>query len=119
MNNMIIVNHHKLFIYVNPSYPSSYHDVNILQHSSVYQNWHQYFTHGDEYFEYLLGDPGYMAKEMFIMRRIGQQEFALDINHDVLQTYNKMHVRFKVQVEWGISGVKRKWRRFMKRSDST
>jgi hypothetical protein len=41
---------------------------------------------------------------MFIMRRIGQQEFALDANHNVVQTYNKMHVGFKVQVEWGLVG---------------
>jgi hypothetical protein len=30
-----------------------------------------------------------------------------------------MHASFKVQVEWGISGLKRKWRRFMNRFDST
>jgi hypothetical protein len=119
MNNTIIVDHHKLFIYVDPGYLNSYHDVNILWHSSVYQNWHQHFTHGDEYFEYLLRNLGYMGQEMFIIWRIGQQEFALDANHDVVQTYNKMHVGFKVQVEWGISGVKRKWRCFMKRFDST
>jgi len=39
---------------------------------SVYKNWHQYFTHGDEYFEYLLKDLGYMGEKMFIMQRIGQ-----------------------------------------------
>ncbi len=38
MNNMIIVDHHGLFIYVDPSYLGSYHDVNILWHSSVYRN---------------------------------------------------------------------------------
>jgi hypothetical protein len=30
-----------------------------------------------------------------------------------------MHVGFKVQVEWGIGGLKRKWRHFMKKFDST
>ncbi len=30
----------------------AYHDVSILWHSNVYKNWHQYFTHGDDYFEY-------------------------------------------------------------------
>jgi hypothetical protein len=30
-----------------------------------------------------------------------------------------MHVGYKVQMEWGIGGLKRKWRRFMKRFDST
>jgi hypothetical protein len=60
-----------------------------------------------------------MGEGMFIMRRIGQQEFVVDANHDVVQTYNKMHVGFKVQMEWGISGVKRKWRHFMKGFDYT
>jgi hypothetical protein len=60
-----------------------------------------------------------MGEGMFIMRKTRQQEFALDANHDVVQTYNKMHVGFKVQMEWGISGVKRKWRHFMKRFDYT
>jgi hypothetical protein len=30
-----------------------------------------------------------------------------------------MHVGFRVQVEWGIGGLKRKWRCFMKRFDLT
>jgi hypothetical protein len=34
----------------------------------------------------------------------------LDVDHNVVQTYNMMHVRFRVQVEWGIGGLKRKWR---------
>jgi hypothetical protein len=80
MNNMVIVDHHRLFIYVDPGYLGSYHDFSILRHSSVYQNWCQYFTHGDEYFEYLLGNPNYMGEEMFIMRRIGQQKFAPNAN---------------------------------------
>jgi hypothetical protein len=36
-----------------------------------------------------------------------------------MQAYNKMHVRFRVQVEWRIGGVKRKWKRLMKRFGST
>ncbi len=71
MNNIVILTHHGLFIYINIGYPSSYHDVTILCHSNVYKNWHQYFTRGDDYFEYLLGDPSYMSEEMFIMQIIG------------------------------------------------
>jgi hypothetical protein len=36
-----------------------------------------------------------------------------------MQTYNKMHASFKVQMEWGIGGLKKKWRCLMKRFDST
>jgi hypothetical protein len=40
-------------------------------------------------------------------------------NH-VVQTFNKMHVGFKVYVEWGIGGLKRKWKHdLMKWFDST
>jgi len=80
MNNTIIVDHHRLFIYVDLGYPYSYNDVSILWHSSAYQNWCQYFTHGDEYFEYLLGYLGYMGGEMFIIQMIGWQEFAPNAN---------------------------------------
>jgi hypothetical protein len=58
MNNIIILNHHGLFIYIDIGYPSSYHDVNVLWHSIVYKNYCQHFTHGDDYFKYLLGDLG-------------------------------------------------------------
>jgi hypothetical protein len=30
-----------------------------------------------------------------------------------------MHVGFKVQAKWGIGGLKREWKRFMKKFDST
>jgi len=56
---------------------------------------------------------------MFIMFRIGQWELPLNVDHNVVQAYNKIHVRFRVQVEWGIGGLKRKWKLFMKRFDST
>jgi hypothetical protein len=37
----------------------------------------------------------------------------LGLNH------NKNNAGFKVKVEWGIKGIKFKWRRLMKRFDST
>jgi hypothetical protein len=43
----------------------------------------------------------------------------LEVEHNVVQTYNMMHVRFRVQVKWRIDGLKRKWRHFMKNFDST
>ncbi len=51
---------------------------------------------------------------MFIMRRIGRHEIGP--NEDVIRAYNKMH---RMRVEWGIGGLKRKWRWLMKRFDST
>jgi hypothetical protein len=43
----------------------------------------------------------------------------LNVDHATMRAYNKMHVGFKVQVEWGIGGLKKQWRCFMKRFDST
>ncbi len=53
------------------------------------------------------------------MWRIGRQELMPNANHVIMQTYNKMHANFKVQVEWGMGGLKRKWRCLIKRFDST
>jgi len=64
-------------------------------------------------------NPSYMGEEMFIMQTIGQWELALNVDRVVVQAYNKMHASFKVQAEWGIGGLKRKWRCLMNRFDST
>ncbi len=116
----MILDHHRLFIYTNLGYVlKSYHDVNIIHHSAIYQEWCEYFTHWDDYFEYLLVDPGYLGEEMFIMRRMGKQDLPLNADHGVVNVYNKMHVGFRVQVEWEIGGFKKKWKHLMKRFDST
>jgi hypothetical protein len=61
-----------------------------------------------------------MGEEMFIMRRIEKWELVPNVNLDVMHAYNKMHDGYKVQVEWGIvQRLKKKWKRFMKRFDST
>jgi hypothetical protein len=67
MNNMIILDHCGLFIYLDTRYLGSYQDVTILRQSNLYKNWQQFFKHRDDYFEYLLGDPGYMGEKMFVM----------------------------------------------------
>ena len=36
MNNVVIVDHHGLFIYVDPTYPGSFHDVSCLRASDMY-----------------------------------------------------------------------------------
>jgi hypothetical protein len=61
-----------------------------------------YLTHRDEYFEYLLGNMGYMGEEMFIMHMIRRQELPPNVDHDVVWAYKKMHARLKVQIEWGM-----------------
>ena len=78
-----------LFIYVDIGYPGKFHDVNILRSSELFKQWRNFFTHDDDYFEYLLGDPGYVDEDMFIIRRIGQREIA-DENDDLtLQSFKQ------------------------------
>ncbi len=51
------------------------------------------FHHGDDYFEYFLGDPMYMGEKMFIMCRIRKWELAPDVDHDAMRTFNKYACR--------------------------
>jgi hypothetical protein len=60
-----------------------------------------------------------MEEEMFIMQRTGRRGITPNGNMYIVHAYNKMHVGYKVHVEWGIGGLKRKWRRLMKSFDNT
>jgi hypothetical protein len=119
MNNMVIVDHCGLFIYMNVGYPSSFHDVTIMFESNVYKNWRQFFVHTDEYFEYILKDPGYLDEKMFVMFQLGKPKLVHGHDQNVINVYNKMHVGYRVKVEWGIGGLKWKWRQLMKHFNST
>ncbi len=75
--------------------------------------------HDDGYFEYLLVDLGYLGKKMFIIKRIGRCEVAPNANQNAIKAYNTMHVKYRMRMVWGISGLKKKWRQSMKIFDST
>jgi hypothetical protein len=100
MNNTMILDHHGLFIYIDSSYLGSYHDVNIFHHLAIYWKWHQYFTHHDDYLEYLLRVPKYFGEEMFIMRRMGRRKLPPNVDYDGI------HARFKTKCMWGLGS---KW----------
>jgi hypothetical protein len=51
---------------------------------------------------------------MYIMRRVGTQELPTDADLPIVRAFNKMHVGYKVRMEWGIGGLKMKWRRLSK-----
>jgi hypothetical protein len=122
MNNTVMIDHDGLFIHLDVGYPGSFHDVNIRRNNIVYQQWRAHFHHEDNYFEFLLGDPGYLGEDHFIMRRIGLHEVEPGRSVSAVELFNKMHAGYKVKVEWGIGGIgglKQKWRRLMKRFDST
>lgn len=42
---------------------------------------------------------------------------ALELPPGLAHTFNKMHAGYRVRVEWGIGGLKMKWRRLQKRFD--
>ncbi len=60
--------------------------------------------HINEYFEYLLKDLGYLDEEMFIMCWFGKYEFVPRHDQNVINAYNKVHVGYKMKVEWKIGG---------------
>jgi hypothetical protein len=61
----------------------------------------------DEYFEYLFGGSKIFGGiNVHVMKRMKKQKFPLDVNHGVIWAYNKMHVGFRVRMEWGIGGLK-------------
>lgn len=77
MNNAFVIDHCGLFIYFDIEYPSSMHDVTILCEYDLYKDWRECFMHTNDYFEYLLGDLGYIDEEMFVMRNLGGMNLPL------------------------------------------
>ena len=63
MNNVVIVDHHGLLIYVDLSYPNLFHDVSYLHISEMHGTWPEHFAYNNmhQYFEYVLGDSGYVG----------------------------------------------------------
>jgi DDE superfamily endonuclease len=114
-NNVVIVDHYGLFIYCDAGYAGSFHDVRCLRASHIHANWRNYFRNSpDEVQEYVLGDPGYMGAEMYILRRIDRREQPQHENGDlVAEAFNRRHASKRVQVEWGIGGLKSRFRRFL------
>jgi hypothetical protein len=71
--------------------------------ASIYIDWHEYFAQGDDYFKNLLRDQvTCQGEEMFIKHNIGRWELDLDANHDIVRAKNKIHDRYRMQVELGI-----------------
>ena len=78
-----------------------------------------FYNYRYDYFEYILGDPGYQGLEAFVMRHVAPRELEENHNETAVNAYNKMHASYMVRVEWEIGGLKQKWRRLMKRFDAT
>jgi hypothetical protein len=75
MNNMIIVDHNGLFLYIDLGYLGSYHGLTILKHSGIYQACHENFKLANYYFEYLLGDLGTWEWKHLLCNRLGSKSY--------------------------------------------
>lgn len=92
MNNIVLIDHHGLFIFVDVGYSGSFHDVTILKNSWVENNWRQLFTNRDEYCEFVQGDQGYIGVKKYIMCGFSKvlwslvvlMEMAASIRYDLL-----------------------------------
>jgi hypothetical protein len=76
---MVVMDHYGLFIYLDSMYPTTFHDVNILCKSNILKNWHYFFVNIYEYFEYILKDPSYMSKDMFVMWQFWMHKLVLEM----------------------------------------
>jgi hypothetical protein len=113
-NSTVIIDNEGFFIFVDAGFAGSFHDIRCLKQSDVYMRWRQYFSTDEEWLEYVLGDPGYMGAEMFVMRRIDNRERnPADLQNPVINAFNKRHAAERVKVEWGIGGLKNRFRRFL------
>ena len=52
---------------------------------------------------------GYLGAEMFIMRQVDGRE-TVGVVGPALDAYNKRHAGKRIAVEWGIGGLKMKWK---------
>jgi hypothetical protein len=115
MNLVVIVDHFGYIIYVDGGFPGSFHDSRCLRNSDINKNCRQYFTSADldQVGEYVLGDPGYLGLDMYILRRVDFGEIAREEQTPIIEAFNRRHCNKRVKVDWGIGGVKNKWRRFL------
>jgi hypothetical protein len=61
-----------------------------------------------------------MGNDMSIKHIIARHELVDDVDHNIIvKACNDIHVKYKMQIKWEISGSKCKWRMFMKGFDST
>jgi hypothetical protein len=98
LNNVVIIDHQGLFIYVDPGYPGSYHDVNCLRNSDISIHWQQYFTITENYQEFLLSDPGYMGEDVFIMRRVDRREIPDDADEHELSAIDAYEINTYLRI---------------------
>jgi DDE superfamily endonuclease len=114
-NNVVIIDHDGLFIYVDAGFAGSFHDVRCLRNSHIHHNWREYFANDDldAVQEYILGDPGYMGVDMYVLRRVDNREMQNANENPVVRAFNQRHAARRVEVEWGIGGLKNKFRRFL------
>jgi hypothetical protein len=78
-NNTVVLDHCRLFIYLDNGYFGSFHDVNILLKSNMYKNLHQFFLHIYEYFEFYWGTQAIWVKRCLLCDSLGVMNLPLSM----------------------------------------
>lgn len=102
-NNVAVMDHDGLFVFVDTSYIGSFNDINFLRASRLYKKWRLYF---DER-RYLLEDPGNIGADFIILRCFHSRENPQ--RHPFLNAFNKMHFSKRIKLDWGIGDLKLKF----------
>lgn len=84
----------------------SFHNVTCLRELDVDSNWCTYFKQMDDYFKMVLGDARYVGVDHYIFRCMGRGEILPTLDIATINAFNKMHVGYRVRVEWTIRGLK-------------
>jgi DDE superfamily endonuclease len=100
-NNVVIIDHDGLFIYIDAGFAGSFHDFRCLRNSHIHQNWRNCFASDnlDAVQEYLLGDPGYMGVEMYALRRVDNREVPDANGNPIIRAFNQRHEACRFEVE--------------------
>ena len=80
VNNTVIVDHDGLFIFVDPIFPGSFHDITILRHSEVHAKWPDYLSIEMIIFSLSWEILGILVKICIYFNEFITAKFNLDLN---------------------------------------
>jgi DDE superfamily endonuclease len=101
------------FIYVDAVFAGSSHNVRCLRNTELYKNWRNHLRNDnmDVTQEYLLGDPGYMGWRCTYCDV--RTDVSVQGTNPVVDAFDRRPSARTVQVEWGIGGLKNRFKSFI------
>lgn len=100
-NNLVIIEHDGMFLYVDAGFAGSFHDVRCLRKSHIHDHWREDLVNDDldQVLEYVLGDPGYKGEEMYIISTIDNREMLVDSSNPAVNAFNPRHAARRVKLK--------------------